>query len=65
MSKIYTILNELSDELQKVDYVGDLGDVGNEIGIIIGKHISDEMGYELDDFISGVKHGVSLVDETH
>jgi len=40
--------------------------LGNEIGISIGKHINkDKMGYELDSFIAGIKHGVSLVDGTH
>ena len=44
----------------------DLSDLGNEIGIAIGEHINkDKMGYELDSFIAGIKHGVSLVDGTH
>lgn len=44
----------------------DLSDFGNEIGFLIGKHISKKkMGYSLDDFIAGIKHGVSLVDGSH
>ena len=45
---------------------GDLTDFGNEVGQIIAKYINSENpGMELDDFISGVKHGVSLKDGTH
>lgn len=51
----------------------DLSDIGNELGIILGKYIvlykdSDinKIGaWELDCFIGGIEHGVSLVDGTH
>jgi hypothetical protein len=67
MTKFKEILNDLSTELSKVDYEnGDLSDIGNEIGIVIGKYINKkDMGYELGSFVSGVKHGVSLTDGTH
>ena len=45
--------------------IGDLSDLGNEIGIIIGQYTNDEMGYEKDDFVSGVHHGISISDGTH
>jgi hypothetical protein len=44
---------------------GDLSDLGNEIGIIIGQYTNDKMGYEKDDFVSGVYHGISISDGTH
>lgn len=44
---------------------GDISDFGNEIGIVLAKYISDKTGYELESFISGVKHGVSLMKGTH
>ena len=44
---------------------GDLSDLGNEIGIIIGQYTNDEMGYEKDDFVSGVRHCISISDGTH
>jgi hypothetical protein len=44
---------------------GDLSDLGNEIGIIIGEYTTDKMGYEKDDFVSGVRHGISISDGTH
>jgi hypothetical protein len=44
---------------------GDLSDLGNEIGIIIGQYTNDEMGYDKDDFIAGIRHGISISDGTH
>lgn len=39
----------------------DLSDIGNEIGLIIGKHISEKrMGYEYSSFIHGINHGIDL-----
>lgn len=66
MNKFEQIKLDLIDNLSKVKYKGDLSDIGNEIGIIIGKYLSDdELGYDLDDFISGLEHGISLIDGTH
>jgi hypothetical protein len=44
---------------------GDLSDLGNEIGIIIGQYTNDKMGYEKDDFVNGIHHGISISDGTH
>lgn len=44
---------------------GDLSDLGNEIGIIIGQYTNDKMGYEKEDFIAGINHGISISDGTH
>jgi len=41
----------------------DLADVGNEIGIVIGKYTDDNN--TIEDFISGLRHGVSLSNGTH
>jgi hypothetical protein len=66
MSNFEKAKEEISKALMEVKYIGDASDIGNEIGIILGKYISEnEMGWELDSFISGVKHGVSLTDGTH
>lgn len=62
-------IKELELDIEKLYYgSSDLSDIGNEIGIVIGKAIEKykgELGWELEDFINGVKHGVSLVDGTH
>lgn len=58
---------EISERLLNLPYDnGDLSDIGNEIGIILGKYISKgSFGWEKDDFIAGLNHGVSLTDGTH
>ena len=43
---------------------GDLSDLGNEVGIIIGQYTNDKMGYEKEDFIAGINHGISISDGT-
>jgi len=64
MNKFEVINKELVDTLSNLKYKnGDLSDIGNEIGIIIAKHFDDVN--DLDGFICGVKHGVSLTDGTH
>lgn len=66
MIKFEQVKQEIIDKLSEVKYYGDLSDIGNEIGIVIGKYITvEESGYDLNDFISGVEHGISLTNETH
>lgn len=44
----------------------DLSDVGNEIGIALGRVVDkNKIGYEIESLIAGIKHGVSLIDGTH
>ena len=64
------ILEDLINHLESIKNStpinqGDLSDLGNEIGIVIGQYTNDEMGYEKDDFVSGVRHGISISDGTH
>jgi len=58
---------EISERLSALPYDnGDVSDIGNEIGIILGKYISDNLfGWEKDDFISGINHGISIANGTH
>lgn len=42
----------------------DLSDIGNAIGLTIGEYFSKELGFEKDDFLNGIKHGISLTDGT-
>jgi len=61
------IKNEIITQLinRKVD--GDIGDIGNEIGYAVGKHIANKniVTFEASDFIDGFEHGYSIQDETH
>jgi len=58
------VMLALSIRVSSVGYnSGDLSDVGNEIGIVLGKYIKNED--QLQDFITGLKHGISLTNGTH
>ena len=58
---------EISERLSNLPYDnGDVSDIGNEIGIILGKYLSNySLGWEKDDFISGLNHGISIANGTH
>ena len=64
MGNFTQILNRIKTQLDNVNYDnGDVSDVGNEIGIVLGDFIHTES--ELQDFITGLKHGISLTNGTH
>lgn len=66
MIDLNPIFEDLSQTLKSINIPkGDLSDVGNELGIIVGKYISKEMGFEYDDLIAGIRHGISLTKGTH
>jgi hypothetical protein len=63
MENFKEILKDLSVSLDKVTYeYGDYSDIGNEVGIVLGKTMTKD---ELDDFLAGLRHGISLSDGTH
>lgn len=45
--------------------VGDISDIGNEIGYAVGYAIENMTQEQIDEFITGFKHGVSLTNGTH
>jgi len=61
----------LNIELAKKRQIGDLSDIGNEIGIAVGSNTcKDEknlniMAFEKSDFLAGFSHGFSLSDGSH
>jgi hypothetical protein len=63
MENFDEVVQEIMVQLASIDYEGDLSDVGNEIGIVIAKYFDEEN--TIEDFIRGIKHGVSLTDGTH
>jgi hypothetical protein len=64
VSDFKEIIEGLIQSLESIQYSnGDISDVGNEIGIAIGEQLSTEQ--DLNDFISGLKHGISLKNGTH
>jgi len=57
---------KLIKQLEEVKYKGDISDIGNEIGFVIGKFFSKSIdGWEKEDFMAGLFHGISLADGTH
>ena len=70
MIKFEQAIKDIITQLEKVNYsTGDLGDIGNEIGIAIGKYVIEEAKKDddlgVDSFIQGLLHGISLIDGTH
>jgi hypothetical protein len=63
MEDFNKIKEEIKTQLDTANYCGDLSDIGNEIGIVLGKYLTTND--ELSDFISGVNHGISLSNGTH
>ena len=64
-AKLNFIANSLKESVNRMEYVGDLSDLGNEIGITVGYTYKDMTEEDIKDFISGFKHGVSLTNGTH
>jgi hypothetical protein len=63
MEKFDEVMEDIIFQLSEITYQGDLSDIGNEIGIVIAKYF-DETN-TVKDFISGLKHGISLTDGSH
>ena len=63
MEKFDEIVIDIVLQLTGIKYSGDLSDIGNEIGIAIGKHL--DKNNTVEDIISGLRHGISLIDGTH
>jgi len=64
MDNFAHILNRIKTQLEKVNYDnGDMSDIGNEIGIVLGDFIQSDEEYK--DFIHGLRHGMSLTNGTH
>ena len=60
------ILKLITLKLNNVSYNnGDISDIGNEVGLAIGSILENMTDEEINDFISGFRHGVSLTNGTH
>lgn len=64
MDNFAYVIYRVKTQLENINYpYGDISDIGNEIGIALGQYLSTEE--ELNDFITGLKHGISLKNGTH
>lgn len=65
-SEFQMLVNSVILQLHDIKYDGDLSDLGNEIGVAIGEyHKLVNKPCDIKDFISGIKHGISLTNGTH
>ena len=59
-------MTDISVKLPTIPYDnGDISDIGNEIGFAVGSILENVTQQEINDFISGFRHGVSLTNGTH
>jgi hypothetical protein len=64
MSNFQHIIKQIKEHMEKVSYEnGDLSDVGNEIGIVLGNYIENEQEFKY--LVQGIRHGISLTNGTH
>ena len=64
-TKINDIANSLKVSTSGMNYIGDISDLGNEIGVVVGSAFKDMTDEDITDFIQGFRHGVSLTNGTH
>jgi len=60
------ISQTISKRLSEINYEnGDISDLGNELGIALGSHFENLSEIEISMLVSGLRHGISLTNETH
>ena len=64
-TKLNYIANTLKESVNRMEYIGDISDLGNEIGITVGNAYENTTEENINDFIFGFRHGVSLTNGTH
>jgi hypothetical protein len=55
---------KINENLENIKYRGDISDLGNEVGYCVGKVLSMNE-QDTNDFIIGIRHGISLTNGTH
>ena len=64
-TKLNYIANTLKESANRMEYTGDISDLGNEIGVTVGHAYKNMTEENINDFIFGFRHGVSLTNGTH
>jgi hypothetical protein len=54
-----------AERAENLSYTGDVSDLGNEIGIAVGNLLPGITEDETWDLVAGVRHGLSLTNNTH
>ncbi len=52
-------LDKLIEGLSEIKYSGDIGDIGNEIGFLLGNKLNDSEDFK--EFTRGLLHGIDLI----
>ena len=55
-----SLVKGLDKKKEKMKYIGDIGDLGNEIGIIIGEIYPNMNETEINELQMGIKHGIGV-----
>ena len=63
--KLNLMINFLKERAPELKYVGDISDLGNEIGFAVGSIYENMTEEDIVSFIRGFEHGVSLTNSTH
>jgi len=64
-SDLNYIANSLKESVNRMEYTGDISDLGNEIGLCIGSRYKNMTQTEINELILGLQHGISLTNGTH
>lgn len=64
-TKINDIANSLKVSTSGMNYIGDISDLGNEIGVVVGSAFKEMTNEDITEFIHGFRHGISLTNGTH
>lgn len=64
MSNFEKMKDAIKEQLEAIYFEGDLSDIGNAVGIVIGRYITKESGFEKSDFLAGLDHGISMTGST-
>ena len=64
-TKLNYIANTLKETANRMEYIGDISDLGNEIGVTVGRAYENMTEENINDFIFGFRHGISLTNGTH
>lgn len=59
------IIETLQNEVYRNNKSTDISDLGNEFGISLGKAIPNITEDQINDFMVGLRHGISLTNGTH
>ena len=55
-----TLLKELEERREDLKYIGDISDLGNELGQVIGRQYPKMTDIEINELMMGIRHGISL-----